>query len=97
MCGIVGMLGKSDVAFRLLEGLEKLEYRGYDSAGIGVMEQSRVNVSRAAGKLENLRSEVSTEKTRGVNWRLRSRQAWRYLVFLAFSCISSTFFANLPL
>ncbi|MEW9920353.1 glutamine--fructose-6-phosphate transaminase (isomerizing) [Marimonas sp. MJW-29] len=65
MCGIVGILGQSDVANRLLEGLARLEYRGYDSAGIGVMERSRVKVLRAAGKLDNLRGEVHQGKPKG--------------------------------
>lgn len=65
MCGIVGILGQNDVADRLIEGLTRLEYRGYDSAGIGVMERSRVTVARAAGKLENLRGEILKSKPKG--------------------------------
>ena len=59
MCGIVGVLGKEDVAPRLLEGLRRLEYRGYDSAGIAISstrdgEAAPVEVRRAVGKLESL-------------------------------------------
>lgn len=46
MCGIVGYIGKRDVAPLLLEGLQRLEYRGYDSAGIVIMRQVR----RAQGR-----------------------------------------------
>lgn len=65
MCGIVGILGQSAVANRLLEGLGRLEYRGYDSAGIGVMDRSHVKVLRAAGKLKNLQTEVMRGKPKG--------------------------------
>jgi len=54
MCGIVGILGQGDVAKRLLEGLSRLEYRGYDSAGLAVMEGARIHVTKAEGKLSNL-------------------------------------------
>ncbi len=65
MCGIVGILGKKDVVSRLLKGLGRLEYRGYDSAGLAVMERSRVKVVRAAGKLDNLRGVVTLESPKG--------------------------------
>ncbi len=51
MCGIVGILGKSSVAARLIDGLKRLEYRGYDSAGIAVIEDSAISRLRAEGKL----------------------------------------------
>ena len=46
MCGIVGFTGKQSAAPILLDGLKKLEYRGYDSAGIAVMNEHRISVSR---------------------------------------------------
>jgi glucosamine--fructose-6-phosphate aminotransferase (isomerizing) len=65
MCGIVGIVGKSDVAQRLFEGLKRLEYRGYDSAGICTIEDGRLERRRAEGKLENLARELSAHPLHG--------------------------------
>ncbi len=54
MCGIVGILGREDVADRLLDGLKRLEYRGYDSAGIATIVDGGIQRRRASGKLVNL-------------------------------------------
>ncbi|WP_066651101.1 MULTISPECIES: glutamine--fructose-6-phosphate transaminase (isomerizing) [Sphingomonas] len=54
MCGIVGILGQDAVADRLLDGLKRLEYRGYDSAGICTVHDGRFERRRAPGKLANL-------------------------------------------
>ncbi|MBC7496745.1 MAG: hypothetical protein H7243_06225, partial [Sphingomonadaceae bacterium] len=51
MCGIIGILGTGDVAQRLLDGLKRLEYRGYDSAGIATVHDGMIDRRRAAGKL----------------------------------------------
>ena len=55
MCGIVGYIGDKPVVDILLEGLEQLEYRGYDSAGVALKTASSINVYKAQGKLGNLR------------------------------------------
>ena len=59
MCGIVGIVGRSGVAQRLFDGLKRLEYRGYDSAGICTIDQGELKRRRAEGKLENLARELA--------------------------------------
>ncbi|MFL1463218.1 glutamine--fructose-6-phosphate transaminase (isomerizing) [Roseococcus sp. DSY-14] len=54
MCGIVGIIGKDDAAPRLVEALRRLEYRGYDSAGVATLVEGRIERRRAEGKLGNL-------------------------------------------
>jgi glutamine---fructose-6-phosphate transaminase (isomerizing) len=54
MCGIVGILGKGPVAFGIVDSLKRLEYRGYDSAGVAVLEGGEIVRVRAEGKLKNL-------------------------------------------
>ena len=54
MCGIIGILGTEDVSDRLLDGLKRLEYRGYDSAGIATLVGGQIERRRAEGKLANL-------------------------------------------
>jgi glucosamine--fructose-6-phosphate aminotransferase (isomerizing) len=54
MCGIVGYIGPQQATPIVLDGLRKLEYRGYDSAGIATLDQGQVNIRRAEGKLANL-------------------------------------------
>jgi glucosamine--fructose-6-phosphate aminotransferase (isomerizing) len=65
MCGIVGILGREDVAERLLDGLRRLEYRGYDSAGIATVHDGAIDRRRASGKLKNLASVLDTEPLPG--------------------------------
>jgi len=60
MCGIIGIIGKEDVAERLLDGLRRLEYRGYDSAGIATLHDGSIDRRRAEGKLGNL-AKILTE------------------------------------
>ncbi|MBV9003436.1 MAG: glutamine--fructose-6-phosphate aminotransferase, partial [Solirubrobacterales bacterium] len=55
MCGIVGYVGRQEARALLLAGLEKLEYRGYDSAGISVLDGDRIDAVRAVGNLSALR------------------------------------------
>ncbi len=54
MCGIVGYVGKGSTAPILLDGLRRLEYRGYDSAGVAIQCGEQIKVARAVGKLRNL-------------------------------------------
>jgi glucosamine--fructose-6-phosphate aminotransferase (isomerizing) len=66
MCGIVGIVGNAEVAGRLFDGLKRLEYRGYDSAGICTIEDGRFSRRRAEGKLENVRRELDRDPLAGV-------------------------------
>jgi len=59
MCGIVGYIGKKDSSEVLLDGLSKLEYRGYDSAGIAVFENNVIKVVKSKGRLANLRNKLN--------------------------------------
>lgn len=54
MCGIIGYIGKNDCTDVLIEGLKRLEYRGYDSAGIAVINSHEINVVKQKGKIKNL-------------------------------------------
>ena len=65
MCGIVGIMGADDVADRLLDGLKRLEYRGYDSAGICTVHDGDFDRRRAPGKLTNLARRLSEEPLPG--------------------------------
>ncbi|WP_410772130.1 glutamine--fructose-6-phosphate transaminase (isomerizing) [Fontibacillus sp. BL9] len=58
MCGIVGYIGKRDTQTVLLEGLKKLEYRGYDSAGIAVFTPDGLQIAKSIGRLANLESKL---------------------------------------
>ncbi|RBQ32391.1 glutamine--fructose-6-phosphate transaminase (isomerizing) [Arcobacter sp. FW59] len=60
MCGIVGYIGKQDTTKILLDGLKELEYRGYDSAGIALLQNDNIDVFKAVGKLVNLEEKVNS-------------------------------------
>lgn len=66
MCGIVGIMGCEPVADRLLDGLKRLEYRGYDSAGICTIHDNRFDRRRAPGKLKNLAQRLAEEPLAGM-------------------------------
>jgi len=65
MCGIVGILGKKAVAGDLVEALRRLEYRGYDSAGVATVENGHLDRRRAEGKLKNLELRLSNQPLQG--------------------------------
>jgi glutamine---fructose-6-phosphate transaminase (isomerizing) len=67
MCGIVGILGKEPVAMNIVEALRRLEYRGYDSAGVATLEQGRIERRRAPGKLRNLYEKLASQPMLGVS------------------------------
>ena len=63
MCGIVGYIGKANAASVLIGGLKRLEYRGYDSAGLALLDGDNVRVSKAAGKVANLSERARADWT----------------------------------
>ena len=65
MCGIVGVLGNGPVAHQVLDSLKRLEYRGYDSAGIATLEEGHLTRRRAEGKLKNLQARLILEPLQG--------------------------------
>jgi glucosamine--fructose-6-phosphate aminotransferase (isomerizing) len=65
LCGIVGILGREPVAGHLVEALKRLEYRGYDSAGVATLEQGALTRRRAEGKLRNLEARLHSEPLSG--------------------------------
>src|SRR5438552_6684222 len=65
MCGIVGILGREPVAEEIVEALKRLEYRGYDSAGVATLEGGHLTRRRAEGKLKNLEKRLMTEPLAG--------------------------------
>jgi len=65
MCGIVGIIGKQSSVDRIVDGLSRLEYRGYDSAGIATVHNGQLGVRRATGKLSALREELRNHPLEG--------------------------------
>src|SRR5438874_7702081 len=61
MCGIVGYVGARPALDVVVEGLRRLEYRGYDSAGVAVIEDGRLQIAKKAGRLENLEKYIAGE------------------------------------
>ena len=67
MCGIVGILGREPVAGQLVDALKRLEYRGYDSAGVATLENGQLVRRRAEGKLRNLETRLAREPLAGTS------------------------------
>ena len=61
MCGIIGIIGQEPVAPQLIDALKRLEYRGYDSAGVATLERGGLTRRRAEGKLKNLEAKLARE------------------------------------
>src|SRR3954452_11208836 len=65
MCGIIGILGRGPVAEHLVDSLKRLEYRGYDSAGVATLEGDHLDRRRAEGKLKNLEKRLEQQPLKG--------------------------------
>ncbi|HEY4404961.1 MAG TPA: glutamine--fructose-6-phosphate transaminase (isomerizing), partial [Xanthobacteraceae bacterium] len=66
MCGIVGILGREPVAEQMVDALKRLEYRGYDSAGVATLEEGHLTRRRAEGKLRNLETKLRAQPLMGM-------------------------------
>lgn len=75
MCGIVGYVGSEDAVSVLLEGLRRLEYRGYDSAGLAVLNESGLHIRRRAGRVEQLAAVVNERPVGGTTGIAHTRWA----------------------
>ena len=65
MCGIIGIVGTTDVTERLVDGLKRLEYRGYDSSGVAVLDNGALKRQRAEGKIKGLEAKLGKEPLDG--------------------------------
>ena len=64
MCGIVGAVANRDITPTLIDGLKRLEYRGYDSAGVATLHDGSIYCSRAEGKLKSLKKELNKKRVK---------------------------------
>lgn len=65
MCGIVGYVGPREATDVVVNGLQRLEYRGYDSSGVAIVNQGTLSIRRSVGKLHNLQAKLHDKPTRG--------------------------------
>ncbi|MCU1657708.1 MAG: glutamine amidotransferase, partial [Pseudonocardiales bacterium] len=75
MCGIVGYVGPRPALDVVVEGLRRLEYRGYDSAGVAIIGDSRLQIAKKAGRIENLDKELAAHEVTGTTGMGHTRWA----------------------
>ena len=63
MCGIVGYVGRQNAKEIIIDGLKRLEYRGYDSAGIALLDGEKISVKKCAGRIERLAERMRMSRT----------------------------------
>ena len=73
MCGIVGYVGKRNAKDVILDGLKRLEYRGYDSAGIALVRNGSVEIRKKVGEIRNLEELLDNESRRHTRWQRMAR------------------------
>ena len=66
MCGIVGYVGKKNALNIIIDGLKRLEYRGYDSAGIALVRNGGIDIRKKVGEIKNLEEMLEQEEARGI-------------------------------
>ena len=77
MCGIVGYIGNKKASEVLVKGLQRLEYRGYDSAGICTNENNELIITKCKGKVSELKSSINNVLHKsGVNWSHPMGNSW---------------------
>lgn len=95
MCGIVGYVGPRQATPILMDGLKRMEYRGYDSAGIAVLDGHKLTVRRAAGKLSELAREIADDAPTGTlgightRWATHGHRPRKMLILMSISRVGS--------
>ena len=81
MCGIVGYIGQKNTTEILLNGLKELEYRGYDSAGIALLENKNIKIFKAVGKIKNLEEKINNSSALGTDALASAENAGKVTTF----------------
>ena len=79
MCSILGLSSNHDVAPTIVESLKKMEYRGYDSVGVAIKNESNISVKKGVGKVKVVNSEIQMDQLQGNTgyWSYKMGYSWR--------------------